>query len=194
MRKLFGINTVVIKQASSAASSDKQSLMIPGCKEEQLEAIVKEFFPELTLSSLITFTANPYLKIQMALVFAVLPSIFIGLLGFFEPDFFALSIGWLLIGLPFSIKYASKLHLDVDLEVMRLHKGWLFPKTEVVKYYKLQSVTMRQNVFQKRRNVAHLDFYTASGSMRMSQLDAAVAVELYNYILYKIEDSDESWM
>ena len=194
LRKLFGINTVVIKQASSAASSDKQSLMIPGCKEEQLEAIVKEFFPELTLSSLITFTANPYLKIQMALVFAVLPSIFIGLLGFFEPDFFALFIGWLLIGLPFSIKYASKLHLDVDLEVMRLHKGWLFPKTEVVKYYKLQSVTMRQNVFQKRRNVAHLDFYTASGSMRMSQLDAAVAVELYNYILYKIEDSDESWM
>jgi putative membrane protein len=53
---------------------------------------------------------------------------------------------------------------------------------------------MQQNVFQKRRNVAHLDFYTAAGSLRMWQLDAEVAKELYNYLLYKIESSDQNWM
>ena len=184
----------MIKQASSKASSDKQSLMMPGCKEFQLEAILNELFPELKLSSLITFKANPYLKVQMALLFAVLPSIVIGLLGFVEPDFLILSILWLLIGLPFSYQYASKMYLDLNSEAMCLRKGWLFPKTEILKYYKLQSVALRQNVFQKRRNIAHLDFYTAAGSLRMWQLDAEIAVELYNYMLYKIENSDKNWM
>ena len=194
MRKLFGFHTVVVKQASSKASSDKQSLMIPGCTKFQLEALVKEFFPEFSVSSIITWKANSYLKVQMALLLAVAPSMILGFLGFLEPDFLVLSIFWLVIGLPFSIQYASKMYLDVDVEVMRLRKGWLFPKTEVLSYYKLQSVALRQNIFQKRRNIAHLDFYTAAGSLRMWQLDAEVALELYTYILYKIEDSNKNWM
>jgi len=194
LRKLFGFHTVVVKQASSKASSDKQSLMIPGCTKFQLEALVKEFFPEFSVSSIITWKANSYLKVQMALLFAVAPSMILGFLGFLEPDFLVLSIFWLVIGLPFSIQYASKMYLDVDVEVMRLRKGWLFPKTEVLSYYKLQSVALRQNIFQKRRNIAHLDFYTAAGSLRMWQLDAEVALELYTYILYKIEDSNKNWM
>lgn len=194
LRKLFGINTVIIKQASSAHSSDKLSLMIPGCKESKLEELVNEFFPEFELSSVNTFKASSYLKVQMALLFAVVPSIVLGLLGFLTFDFLVLSVIWLVLGLPLSILYASRMKLDAGAEVMRLRKGWLFPKTEVLKYYKLQSVALRQNVFQKRRNLAHLDFYTAAGSLRMWQLDASVATELYNYILYKIEDSEQNWM
>ena len=40
LRRLFGLKTIVVKQASSKASADKQSLMIPGCKEFQLQAII----------------------------------------------------------------------------------------------------------------------------------------------------------
>jgi len=194
LRKLFGLKTIVVKQASSKASSDKQSLMIPGCKEFQLQAIIQELFPELENSSTTTYKANAYLIVQMALLFAILPAALIGLLGFADPRAYSISIFWLLVALPLSVQYASKMHLDIDSEVMRLRKGWIFPKTEVVKYYKLQSVSMQQNVFQKRRNVAHLDFYTAAGSLRMWQLDAEVAKELYNYLLYKIESSDQNWM
>tara|TARA_B110000046_G_scaffold15690_1_gene15056 strand:+ start:70379 stop:71866 length:1488 start_codon:yes stop_codon:yes gene_type:complete len=194
LRKLFGLKTIVVKQPSSKASEDKQSLMIPGCKEFQLQAIIHELFPELEKPSFTIFKANVYLKVQMALFFAILPSTFFGLLGFLDARAFSISILWLLIALTLSIQYASKMHLDIDSEVMRLRKGWIFPKTEVVKYYKLQSVSIRQNVFQKRRKVAHLDFYTAAGSLRMWQLDAKVASKLYNYILYKIEDSDKNWM
>jgi len=194
LRRLFGLKTIVVKQASSKASADKQSLMIPGCKEFQLQAIIHELFPELEKSSFTTFKANNYLKVQMVLLFAILPATLIGLLGFLDARAFSISILWLLIALPLSIQCASNMHLEIDSEGLRLRKGWIFPKTEVVKYYKLQSVSIRQNVFQKRRKVAHFDFYTAAGSLRMWQLDEEVATELYNYILYKIESSDQTWM
>ncbi|MFT6165636.1 MAG: putative membrane protein [Vicingaceae bacterium] len=193
LRKLFGIKTLVVKQASSIASSDKQSLMIPGCKQAQLDAVIRNFFPELRQTSL-TFKANPYLKIQMVLFFSLLPSIFIGFLSLLNINFLFLAILVLMVSLPLSLKYAANMRLALTSEVMQLHKGWIFPKTEILKHYKLQSVAIKQNVFQKRRNTAHLDFYTAAGSLRMWQLDADVADELYNYLLYKIESSNEKWM
>ena len=194
LRRLVGIKTLVVKQASSIASSDKQSLMIPGCKQAQLDAVVRNFFPELGQSSLLTFKANPYLKIQMVLFFSMLPSIFIGVLSFLNINFLFLAILVFVVSLPLCLKYAANMRLALNSEVMQLRKGWIFPKTEILKYYKLQSVSFRQNVFQKRRNTAHLDFYTAAGSLRMWQLDADVAAELYNYLLYKIESSNAKWM
>ena len=194
LRKLLGIKTLVVKQASSIASSDKQSLMIPGCKQAQLDAVVRNFFPELGQSSLLTFKANPYLKIQMVLFFSVLPSIFIGVLSLLNINFLFLAILVFVVSLPFCLKYAANMRLALNSEVMQLQKGWIFPKTEILKFYKLQSVAIKQNVFQKRRNTAHIDFYTAAGSLRMWQLDADVAAELYNYLLYKIESSNAKWM
>ena len=194
LRKLVGIKTLVVKQASSIASSDKQSLMIPGCNQSQLDEVVREFFPELALSSINILKADPYLKVQMVVFFSMLPALVISLFGLLNTNVFGFAALYFLISLPLAIKYAANMRLEVNAEVVQLRKGWIFPKTEILKYYKLQSVSFKQNVFQKGRNTVHLDFYTAAGSLRMWQLDADVAEELYNYLLYKIESSNDKWM
>lgn len=194
LRKIFGFKTLVVKQASSNESNDKQSLVIPGCNQPQLETVINEFFPELKKAELKVFRANSYLKIQMAVLIGILPALIIGVLGFYDVKLLGLSIAWLVTALPLAIKYADNMKLEVGSELLLLSKGWIFPKTEIFKYYKLQSVSLKQNIFQKRRNVAHLDFYTAAGSLRMWQLDAEVVDEIYNYALYKIESSEEDWM
>ena len=94
----------------------------------------------------------------------------------------------------FAYKYAISVELKVNDEILRLRKGYVYPEEGFIKFYKLQNVTLSQSIFQKRRKLMSITFYTASGSETMYHISASEAYRLYNYALYKIESSTKSWM
>jgi putative membrane protein len=55
-------------------------------------------------------------------------------------------------------------------------------------------VEFRQTFFQKRRSLASLQIMNASGSMTIPYIDALLAKQIYDYLLYHTEISGKKWM
>lgn len=91
-------------------------------------------------------------------------------------------------------QYGHRVALHFDQRYLLLRKGWIFPTRVVMPLHKLQSVAISQNIFLKRRGLCHLNLYTAAGGRTVRYLRQEEAVMLYDYLLWVVERSDESWM
>lgn len=91
-------------------------------------------------------------------------------------------------------QYGQRVVLNFDRSYLLVRKGWIFPERMVMPLHKLQSVSIAQNFFLRRRKLCHLKLYTASGGRTVRYLAESEAQELYNYLLWCVEASDEDWM
>lgn len=195
LRKLIGLRTLVIKQASSDQAQDRQSISVPGCREEQLQVVLDEFYHEWEGSDETVIKADQLLLIQILFWLGLVPTLILAGLGYFQGDlFYKLAPFFLLNVAFFGYRYSKTVNLQLNQEVLVLRKGWVYPQSNILSFYKLQNVKLSQSIFQKRRKLMHLTFHTASGSLRMPHIPEAIAKELYNFALYKIESSNRSWM
>ncbi|MDA0706064.1 MAG: PH domain-containing protein [Proteobacteria bacterium] len=85
---------------------------------------------------------------------------------------------------------AGYLHDDDEL-VCR--SGLLGFRTVALLFRKVQRVTVTQSRFQRRKNLASLRLYMASGNVRVPYIAHATAQQLRDYILYRVESSQQSW-
>jgi len=58
---------------------------------------------------------------------------------------------------------------------------------------KVQRVTVSQSRYQRRKGLASLKMYMASGNVRVPYIEHETAKQLRDYILYKVESSDKAW-
>lgn len=194
LRRLVGFKTVVVKQASSVELNDKLSIMIPACNETHIARILANFFPEQTTSAFKSYAAQVWFRYQLILLFALLPAALWASLGFYESAFFLIALIWFICATPLSWMYAKRMRLKSNQEMLELQRAWVFPQRIFLHYYKLQCVQFKQNIFQKRRGLAHLVLHTAAGSYQIWQMNENEALEIYNYALFKIETAEKSWM
>ncbi len=194
LRKLLGLKTISVKQAGSNQAGDKQSMLVPGATQEQLNVVLDEFYPERHSSAFMSFYSHRFFKTQLCVLFGIIPSLLLLVLWFLDPWYLLVSPIWLAISIPLSIRFAASWEIECNKDLIKLKRGWIFPKVVIIKYYKLQNLKLNQNFFQKNRKTVHLDFFTAGGNIRMWQLDEKVAKDLYDFILYKVESSNASWM
>ena len=194
LRKIIGLKTLVIKQASSEDVGDRSSVKIPGCRKPQLDLVLDEFFPERKTSSFYFFKVHPLLFMQLALWLGLVPALAMSFSYFYLWWLSFSGVLYLPLALWFIYKYYRSVGLAVNKEVLILQKGWVYPNSQILKFYKLQDIRYSQSVFQRRRKLASLHFYTAAGAMNMQHIPEAEARQLYNYILFKIESSEKSWM
>ncbi len=194
LRKLIDLQTLVIKQASSNEAGDKQSVSIPGCHKHQLHTVLDEFYPERSGGEFFEIQPQNLLALQLAFWLGLLPAIAMCGLAFIDWKFIAVPILYIIPVLFFILKYYRSIKLSINREMLFLTKGWVFPSTLALKFYKMQNVTLSQSIFQKRRGLASITFYTAAGDETMPHLPMEEARELYNYVLYKIQSDGRSWM
>ncbi len=194
LRAWVKLRTLVIKQASSEETSDKQSVSVPGSSPRQLITVLQEFFPERSKKILTTLAPQNLLFIQLAVWLAIIPSFVLGASYFFNAPLYWLTPVYLLLAIFFIYRYYHSVKLVLMPEVLELKKGWFYPSATYVKFYKLQNVKLKQSIFQKRRKLMSITFYTAAGDVTMPHLKAEEAKAIYNYCLYKIESSTQSWM
>jgi putative membrane protein len=60
-------------------------------------------------------------------------------------------------------------------------------------YRKVQRVTVTESRYQRRKGLASVRVYMASGSVRIPYIEHATAKQLRDYILYKVESSQQAW-
>jgi putative membrane protein len=196
LRKLLGLKTITIRQASSVATSKVASVVIPGCTTEHLSQFYGRYLPE-TASNDPIYNTQParFYLIRLFLFFWLIPVAALTLITWFKyPILLVPAVGYALLAPLFIYQYYKSINIVVFENGIRLLKGWVFRTGIDLKLFKIQNVTVFQTIFMVKRNLYTLRLHTASGSISIPYLSQKDAFELYNYLLFKTICSKEKWM
>jgi len=201
MQRLLKCYRLTARQAVSGGKNRSQkALVIPVVTAELADAVRKRFLaPEagrLTQdpTSDQFVAVSPYYMRSRILFGGLLPALVatISLMPFLgiASLFFVL---WLpaVAGVVYRNWQRAGFVHDND-EIVR-RSGLLGFRTVGLLFRKVQRVTVTQSRYQRRKDLASLRLYMASGSVRIPYIDHDKARQLRDYILYKVESSQIAW-
>jgi putative membrane protein len=198
IKRKLGISFITFKQAISGKVKKKQDkvIKIVGCKETQILAIKDLLFPDECLEGFDKNFPDSYFKIRLylrAVIFVLIAnSIGYGITNtslLFLGNIFVIPIIIFFIELKFRKRY----YLFSD-DLLLVAQGTIETHKTYVPFFKVQNIALKQTIFQAKKNVADIVLQTASGKIKIPCISIGKAQKLYNYILFKVETSQKSWM
>ncbi len=194
IKRHFNLFTLYLRQAASTSINKNQVIYVPGCYEEQVKTVRQTYFPEEEQTSFTRHKISPLVIGRQVLYFGVLPTVILILLS--------LSSGWQallwLLLIPavyfYSAYYHRKWYYELSEEGLRTSKGVIGQNAALLQWYKIQSVNIKQTIYQRRKNLADVHFHTAGGSIELPYIELDKAHALMDYVLYRIEIDERRWM
>lgn len=201
LKQLLGISFITFRQAVSGIKNKKKKdkdkmIKIVGCKSNQIKIIKDLLFNTQKIESEEKHLSDSYYKTRMYIrssIFLLLINLILYIgnqyVSILVINIFSLPIFGFLIAL----KYKKTFYKFTD-DLLLLGSGSLETHFTYLPFFKVQNIKMKQNFFQKRRDVVDLVFQTAAGKVTMPCIKKERATKIYNYTLYKVESSNEPWM
>jgi putative membrane protein len=83
---------------------------------------------------------------------------------------------------------------SLNEHILYIQKGLFANNNEVLRLNKIQSVSLRQNLYQKRNALSDVIIHTAAGKIVLPFLKLDDSRKMVNYFLYKVETDHNRWM
>ena len=197
LRRLFKIFTLDIKQAVAGVVANRnQKAEVPGCYQHQVDTVLDSCFPDLKEDNFKEHSIDFSYVVRSFLYLGLIP-----MLAFMSIYFFSWKINFLIAGIGFPALvlfflwlYHRKYKVAIGEEYIKITKGTIGTSNAVLPYYKVQAIEIVQTIYQRRKGLANVSIHTANGTLSIPYFDLAKAQALRNYVLYKVESSDEAWM
>jgi putative membrane protein len=90
--------------------------------------------------------------------------------------------------------YQNKRRLKIHPDFLVSEGGIFGHSFKLIEIYKIQCVHIHSSPMQRRRGLASLHVFTAGGEISFPYLNAAIARQARDYILYRVEKEEKSWM
>ncbi|MFO8146555.1 MAG: PH domain-containing protein [Bacteroidota bacterium] len=186
--------------ASSENTLEKSKIKIPGLGETTVEKIKSFVYADANSGDSLEQTFRPnrillfrqmfqavFLPIALSLLFPIFTD-------YIAVETWAVLVGiYLIIGIIWQLKLFASKKLQIADDFLRLKSGVWNKKEETVETYKLQSLSVTQPIWYKKRNVFNIVFHTAGGDVSFRAVDGKI-VPYLNYVLFKIESANKGWM
>ncbi|HUR30849.1 MAG TPA: PH domain-containing protein [Saprospiraceae bacterium] len=195
LKQIFGIYQMNIYQAANVEQNSDKSLVIPGCYRQQVDHTLDAIVPTFRQSIFTAHKMDVSIVYRMVLLFGFLPAVFFGFLAWINEGF----TQWLLIlifpvaiwmGYQYQRKRRFKIHPDYIIS-----EGGIFGRSyKLVEIYKIQSVHIESSPLQRMRGLTSLRIYTAGGDVTFPFLGENIARQARDYIIYRVEKDQRSWM
>ncbi len=197
IKNLFKIKSVYVSQASSHQVTEKQKIGLVGLSNEHLNMLFeslyqlefKELTYEVTRSQNRLFFRYFYknmfviIGLSIAAYFTIFNWVSIaGIIILF------LSLSWL------AFLKVKKSSVGINPNLISIRKGSIDTKFKLIEIHKLQSVSLGRNMFQQYNGHADLILETASGTITVEYLKLHKALQLVNYLTYKVESTNKGWI
>lgn len=196
LQGLFDYSTLFFKQASTRSVSAKKRLSVPGFREHHLGSVIEDLdYEDKLLDQDWQFVTKYYKRyhIRNLLIFlAILTGI-----GYLSAKLIYAAIPIALLGIYRAIgifKRYQKLQYKVDRDHIQLRGGTFGSRYDVLKTFKIQAVTVRATLYQRRRDLADMIVSTAAGDVRIPMIYRSKADQMRDEVLYHIESSIAPWM
>jgi len=195
LKKLIGIKDLRLRQAASQAIGSKKTIKIPGCTAEHLHEVTTSLYGSDYDKGIAYQHIHGAYFHRVALYVLLLGG---GLWGLA----FYMSNMPMMVGLTIAIvgilltRYLSmkKKRYGLNQEVLIVRGGSYGDKTEVLPIYKIQSCSITSSPYQRRRGLASVVIYTASGRVGVPYIPWAAAQQLQDVLLYGVERDRRKWM
>lgn len=196
LRNLLNYQTLKIKQAVSGEKiKKKQSIEIPACNlihQKEIEEAIFGELPSVFSESHSThwfYYLRTFIFVSMAVI---LPTVF-----FWWQDLeYQISVVAfeLFLALLLFLAY-KKRKFRISETQLEISKGVIAQTVYRLQNYKIQAVCFQQNILIKRRGLANIIIYTAAGeNLKIPYISEQLAMNLYNFLLYKVESTEKTWM
>ena len=201
IQRLFNRFRISARQASSSRQKHRgRQFMVPICEPHDCQRLTAGFFgdefPDLdTHPRSVAFRpiALQYFRTR-TMITAVIPAGIFAAASSFLIGWHAL---WLLIWIPMYALVNWQLYrrygVQVSKDGLALRKGFLGFRVTSFLHRKVQRIGVTQTIFQKRKGLATLRFYLASGTVRVPYVKYEDARRLRDYVLYRVESSRMAW-
>jgi len=196
IKDLFNIKNVYISQASSQELTDKKKIGLAGVTDNEIEILFHSLFNLSYPQKFESFYSSMRYMFRLMIRYVLL-SVAIGL-GLLLWQGFAVSLLVFVVIIALfsfiSYKTVKKSHIGLNENVIEIHSGSIHTNKKYISTHKIQSVAVKRNWYQQRNQHADLVIYTASGSERVNYLKLEEALNIVNYLSYKVESSVLSWI
>ena len=196
LRQLLRFETLRIKQASSGNQiKKKHAIEVPACRLSHQQKIKEAIFgdDEFEYSKAIKSHWIYFFKffIIVSLSF-ILPTVFF---WWQETEYQLTVILYELFWMTFFLLAYTRRSFRISRSQLEITKGHVSKTIYQMQNYKIQSVKLSQNIFIKKRGLANITIYTATGeNLNIPYIPNTIANDLYKFLLFKIESTEEAWM
>ena len=193
LKRYLGLYTVSVKQAMVNAKQRK-SFVIVALEKLQVSELIHKLIQNYN-SSIQKYKPEFYYNRISAI------EMFIMILVFNVPAYFIFGtekwwINCLLFPIAAGYIYLSykKAYFQIDDNYVTVGSGVIDTTTTILEIHKIQSVELKQSIFQKRHQIASVIISTASKHTKIPYVKESVAKDLMNFLLYRVESQDKNWM
>ena len=198
--RLFKRLELRAKQASSGRRGRGKHFVIPLCETAQLSSIAKEIFGDEFPSADLDPRSGDYTRISprymrsRIILTGLLPALALVGLTSLTAGFASLAF---LLWIPVDGLLVWTIYKNYGYRVaadgMMLRRGFLGYRVIAFVHRKVQRISVTQTISQKRRGLATLRIYLASGSIKLPYVSFEMAKQLRDYVLYKVQSSQLAW-
>ena len=196
LRRLLGLYRLTIHQAVSGQVGRRENISIPGCRQAQVDDVLHSSFDGVKAAAFETHGISKHYYLWFWRFYGLLPGLIFGGLWWFlgEARFALPTFGFPVLALLYLRLYQQRFQFGLSLAYLRTVSGVLGRSFDVLPMYKVQSVSIRQTFYQRRRELATVQLFTAGGDLTIPFVPLELAQALQDYVLYKVESSQEEWM
>lgn len=108
--------------------------------------------------------------------------------------FVGITSAYIILMVIYNFLYFKNLRLGISEDFLMKHSGVWTRKEEVLEMFRLQSVSVSQPVWYKKRGLVNLTFHSAGGDISFNMVRKNQVEPLLNFALYKIESTERAWM
>lgn len=194
LRKKINFYILHLNAAGAEDVKKKLQVSIPITNAAFLPVMARPYY-EMPDAALPVYGIQKAFVYRRTIMVAIPITVIVGaVLYFILANFFWMS----LLLLPYLVfnywlvykKFAFKLTADA----LQINKGKLGVHTILLKWVKVQQVQVQQSLYQQRHQLASIYFITAAGNVVLPYITLKQALQIQNYVLYKIESSNEGWL
>ncbi len=197
VQKYFNLYETRIALASSENALLKKKIHIPGLGKDTVEKVALFLYGDVESNFEQMFSPHKLMLIRR-LFFVFLPvAVSFLILQWFPYTSHAiwtgLAIGFTIIGGIYQYIRFRSLKLIFSAEFLQKKQGVWNEREERFELFKMQSVTVSQPFWYKKRNLINIVFHTAGGDVSFKAVNKDI-LPYINYILYKVESTNRKWM
>lgn len=196
LQKLWSICNYQIKQFEHHKQKDSV-ILFPALNIAEQDQV--DTFLNLKEHDEPLFTLKPHIRYVIYHVFLriLIAIILMGILWYYNDNLLFLLISFML-WIPVSIFWVRNLYKQYYIVLFKdtliKHSGFWNKKKDILNIYKIQTITIKQYFWQKKRNIGKIVFYTAGGTLSFRFADYKTLINIQKRYLFQLEAFPKKWM
>lgn len=193
LQRWVGYSAVRLVQANSTEQKKaSEQVVIPGCSIEQYELTCNYVYNQPLEQEFATLRPHGSFGRRVFFITLLISSIPAAIAAYNDI--------WWPIPLPivFSLIYAylcfKKRKFMISDDYLQIWSGAFGNQQTLIELYKMQTIRIKQTIFQRMNSVATINIVMGGASVRINHIQYSDAVVIKDYLLDKVNSTSRSWL